>query len=142
VYYNCGEPTLTNAPFGWVIRNFFLIATNHQGEHNYNGPSTPRSMVNNVKNPNTYLLFVLAKRVFTLTPKLLIKLVHVAHALNKYTLLISFFKNVILICSLFSPYSSFFSYFSIISFYSPFLLRFQFILSLRRKLTFFILIYN
>jgi hypothetical protein len=91
VYTNCNEPTLTNAPFGWVIRNFFLIATNHRGEHNYNGPSTPRGMIDNVKNPNTYLLIVIAKGVFALTPKLLINLVHVAHALNKYTLLISFF---------------------------------------------------
>jgi hypothetical protein len=90
VYTNYSEPTLTNAPFRQPIRNFFLIATNHLGEHNYNGPSTPRGMVDNVKNPNTYLLIVMAKGVFTLTPKLLIKLVHVAHALNKYTLLISF----------------------------------------------------
>jgi hypothetical protein len=70
--------TLTNAPFRHPIRNFFLIATNHRGEHNYNGPSTPRGMVDNVKNPNTYLLIVMAKWVFTLTPKLLIKLVHVS----------------------------------------------------------------
>ncbi len=46
----------------------------------------------------------MAKGVFTLTmPKLLIKLVHVAQALNKYTLLISFLGNVLLISTLFSP---------------------------------------